>query len=106
MAENMSHVNTLDTKDVKKLSRMKMCNEVSVEYIGPKPFTFLGAAVLGGSGAVFGALRGGLLGAIVLGMLGATIGATIGYAIDAVFEALVHPMYQGLEVAMNYGDQG
>jgi len=102
----MSYVNILEAKGAKKLSRMKMCGEASVEYTGPKPFTFLGVAVLGGLGAVFGALRGGVLGAIVLSMLGAAIGATIGYAIDAVFEALIRPMYQGLEVAMNYGNQG
>jgi hypothetical protein len=39
-------------------------------------------------------------------MLGATIGATIGYATDTVFEALIRLMYQGLEVTMNYGNQG
>jgi hypothetical protein len=106
MVEYMSYVNILDAKGAEKLSRMKMCGKVSVEYAGPKPFTFLGVAVLGGSGAVFRALRGGVLGAIVLGMLGATIGATIGYATDTVFEALIRLMYQGLEVTMNYGNQG
>jgi len=104
----MNYVNILEAKGVEKLNRMKMCGKVSVEYTCPKPFTFLGPAVLGGLGAVFGALRGGVLGAIVLSMLGAAIGATIGYAIDTVFEALalMHLMYQGLEVTMNYGDQG
>jgi outer membrane lipoprotein SlyB len=106
MVEYMSYVNISDAKGVKKLSRMKMCGKVSVEYTGPKPFTFLGTAVLGGLGVVFGALRGGVLGAIVLSMLGATIGAIIGYATDTVFEALIRLMYQGLEVTMNYGNQG
>ena len=102
----MSCASILSTKGVEKLNRMEMCSKVSVEYTGPKPFTFLGVAVLGGLGAVFGALRGGVLGAIVLSMLGATIGATIGYATDTVFEALIRLMYQGLEVTMNYGNQG
>jgi hypothetical protein len=106
MVENMSYVNILDAKGVKKLSRMKMCGKVSVGCAGPKLFTFLGATVLGGLGAVFGALRCGALGAIVLSMLGATIDATIGYATaDIIFEALIRPYtYQCLEAAMNYHD--
>jgi len=42
MVEYMSYVNISDAKGVEKLSRMKMCGKVSVEYTGPKPFTFLG----------------------------------------------------------------
>jgi len=93
-------------KSSEKPNRTQTYGEVRIGYVGPKPFTFLGAAVLGGLGAVFGALRGGVLGAIVLSMLGATIGATIGYATDTVFEALIRLMYQGLEATMNYGNQG
>jgi uncharacterized membrane protein len=102
----MSCASILSTKGVEKLNRMEMCSKVSVEYTGPKPFTFLGVAVLGGLGAVFGALRGGVLGAIVLSMLGATIGATIGYAADIIFEALIHPTHQSLKATMNYDNRG
>jgi outer membrane lipoprotein SlyB len=85
---------------------MEMYNKVDIEYTGPKPFAFLGATVLGGLGAVTGARRGGVLGAIAYSVVYAMAGTIIGYVIDSILEAIMRLTYQGLEVAMDYGNQG
>ena len=59
----------LEAKGAKKLSRMKMCSEVSVEYIGSKQFTFLCAITLNGLGAVMRASSNGIIEAMVYGAL-------------------------------------
>jgi hypothetical protein len=102
----MSCASILSTKGVEKLSRMEMYNKVDIEYTGPKPFAFLGATVLSSLGAATGARRGGVLGAIAYSVVYAMAGTIMGYMIDTFLEAIMHLMYQGLEVAMNYGNQG
>jgi hypothetical protein len=102
----MSCASILSTKGVEKLSRMEMYNKVDIEYTGPKPFAFLGATVLSSLGAATGARRGGVLGAIAYSVVYAMAGTIMGYMIDTFLEAIMHLMYQSLEVAMNYSDQG
>jgi outer membrane lipoprotein SlyB len=106
MVRNISYVNISNVRNIKRFNRIEVCSKVSVEYAGSKPFTFLGAAVLSGLGAVTGARRGGVLGAIAYSVVYAMAGTIIGYVIDAILEAIMRLTYQGLEVAMNYGDQG
>jgi hypothetical protein len=102
----MSCASILSTKGVEKLSRMEMYSKVNIEYTGPKPFAFLGATVLSSLGAATGARRGGVLEAIAYSVVYAMAGTIMGYVIDTVLEAIMHLMYQSLEVAMNYSDQG
>ena len=106
MVRNISYVNISNVRNIKRFNRIEVCCKVNVEYAGSKPFTFLGAAVLSGLGAVIGARRGGVLGAIAYSVVYAMAGTIMGYMIDTFLEAIMHLMYQSLEVAMNHSDQG
>jgi len=62
--------------------------KVKIDYEGPAPFVFAGAALGGGLGATAGYLKGGPLGAIAGGVFGVVIGALMGTFVQQLVKEL------------------